>query len=32
LSCLGDEDGKLATQILARLLRKVDDHPADGAE
>src|SRR6516165_8168137 len=32
LSCLGDEDGKLAIQILARLLRKVDDHPADGAE
>ena len=32
LSCLGDEDGKLATRILGRLLRKVDDNPADGAE
>jgi len=32
LSCLGDEDGKLATRILGRLLRKVDDNPADDAE
>jgi DNA-binding MarR family transcriptional regulator len=32
LSCLGDEDGKLATRILGRLLRKVDDNPADSAE
>ena len=32
LSCLGDEDGKLAIGILGRLLRKVDDNPADGAE
>lgn len=32
LACLGEEDGKLATQILARLLRKVDDAPAEGAD
>ncbi len=32
LSFLGDEDGKLATQILARLLRKVDDNSANGAD
>jgi len=32
LSCLGDEDGKLAIRILGRLLRKVDDNQADGAE
>ena len=32
LSCLGDEDGKVAARILGRLLRKVDDNPADGAE
>ena len=25
LSCLGDEDGKLAAQTLNRLLRKADD-------
>jgi DNA-binding MarR family transcriptional regulator len=32
LSCLGDEDGKLAAQILNRLLRKVDDQsPANGS-
>ncbi len=32
LSCLGDEDGKVATQILGKLLRKTDDNPANGAE
>ncbi len=32
LSCLGDEDSKLATRILSRLLRKADDNPPDGAE
>ena len=32
LSCLGDEDGKVATQILGRLLRKTDDNPANGVE
>jgi DNA-binding MarR family transcriptional regulator len=32
LSFLGEEDGKLATQILARLLRKVDDNPPNGAD
>ena len=29
LSCLGDEDSKVAIQILGRLLRKVDENPAD---
>ncbi len=32
MSCLGDEDGKLATQILGRLLRKVDDNGSNGSE
>ncbi len=32
LSCLGEEDGKLATQILGRLLRKVDDNGSIGSE
>jgi DNA-binding MarR family transcriptional regulator len=33
LSCLGDEDGKLAAQILNRLLRKADEQsPANGLE
>jgi len=32
LSCLGDEDSKVAIQILGRLLRKVDENPADGGE
>ena len=32
LSCLGDEDGKLVTQILGRLLRKVDDDGSNGSE
>ena len=32
LSCLGDEDGKLVTQILGKLLRKVDDDGANGSE
>ena len=32
LSCLGDEDGKLASQILSRLLRKGDDNSANYAE
>lgn len=32
LSCLGDEDGKAAVQILSRLLRKVDDGSADAID
>ncbi|MFY9640437.1 MAG: MarR family transcriptional regulator [Rhodomicrobium sp.] len=30
LSCLGDEDGKMAAQILSRLLRKAGDGNSDG--
>jgi DNA-binding MarR family transcriptional regulator len=34
LSCLGDEDGKLAAQILSRLLKRADDghEPTNGFE
>lgn len=33
LSCLGDEDGKMAAQVLYRLLRKADEQsPANGLE